>query len=93
MLKKKFKLFGAALALSAMTLAGCSGSGETGGSSSGDSNGGGGESVSVVLKTLSNPILEVCRSGCQGCRGRIWCRCNCCWTCCRIRSYPTGQYA
>lgn len=63
MLKKKFKLFGAALALSAMTLAGCSGSGETGGSSSGDSNGGGGESVSVVLKTLSTPYWKYVEAG------------------------------
>jgi ribose transport system substrate-binding protein len=56
-MKKKLKVFGAAVAVSCMALiAGCSGDKEA-------SGGGGKESVSVVLKTLSSPYWKYVEAG------------------------------
>ncbi|MCQ6267873.1 sugar ABC transporter substrate-binding protein [Fictibacillus sp. WQ 8-8] len=57
MISKKFKLFGAAVAVSCMALtAGCSGDKANG-------SGGGDENVSVVLKTLSSPYWKYVEAG------------------------------
>ncbi|OLN23904.1 sugar ABC transporter substrate-binding protein [Domibacillus antri] len=60
-MKKKFKMFGAAAVVTSLAfVAGCSGGGDD---ASGSGDGGGNESVSVVLKTLSSPYWKYVEAG------------------------------